>query len=676
VARGVAAGLVVLLAAAVTGAAGAQPDARASAFSYVALGDSYSAGEGVDPYLRDGPDPATGQLGGVHDNRCHRSSRAYPTWVRRPGDPKTLYAIASGSSKPGSFGGLNKYGSDRNVRSAGGLAWAFWACSGAVTGNVLPRSQGGGAQRSAGQHYDPSPQLDEADLRAANLVTITVGGNDAGFTDVLGHCALHSCNTPGYHAERERIIDGLQPRLEKTYRAVAARAPQARILVLGYPQPFPASRAEQSCAGLSLFLGEENMLRSLGERLNRTIAAAVATVAGSGVHIQFVPVAQRFAGHEVCGSRGSWLHGVSATANATRKFRDDESFHPTLEGQRDGYAYLVNEVLKRPFPSPAGPLAAIIRGNLWVGEPKPGGLHQVRDGGWLDSNLTVSSHGAVAATGSRGTFIRLADGRTAVLTGSFASFMAPSFSKDGRWLAFGAAQNSFSLYDTTTGRTRTITFGPKGTGFYDRFMLHSVFWGTRADILYLIATPPGFQGAQNGSLDLFRIGIDGRGFEPIGRSTDAYGIVNRLWVSPDGTEAAGAVFEHDGACLEPASVGVWNLRTGAFRTLHPNVPGVVSTGPLTDLAPPLIESVTWQGEKLLATATAFRYATCNQNGNPWAEAGGVCELTLSGDSRYLFRSGGQVTVTGNAVVYTDPAGNLRSNGERIAAGVSEVVSQP
>ena len=83
----------------------------------------------------------------------------------------------------------------------------------------------------------------------------------------------------GLPAQRAAKIDALKPTLETTYRAIATQAPHARILVLGYAQPFPARRAEQSCAGLRLFAGEQDMLRALGVRLNATIASAVAAVA-------------------------------------------------------------------------------------------------------------------------------------------------------------------------------------------------------------------------------------------------------------------------------------------------------------------------------------------------------------------------------------------------------------
>lgn len=314
-----AAVIVALLVAASTAAATSRD--AAAPFTYVALGDSYSSGEGIAPFL---------------DNDCHRSSRAYATSVKRPGAARTLAAIASGRGKPGKG----------NVRSARGVTWAFWACSGATTANLLPQGLGGVPQQGFGESYDRKTQLDSASLAHADLVTLTTGGNDAGFIEVLLACALSNCNTRAFEQSREAIIDRTGPKLRRVYREVARRAPRARILVLGYPQLFPATKAEQSCAGLSAFAGEQDTLRRLGRRLNETIRAAVATVAGAGAKIEFVPVTARFAGHEICGRKGPWLNGIVRSTSGLGL--EAASFHPNVQGQQDGYAAVVNAALAHP----------------------------------------------------------------------------------------------------------------------------------------------------------------------------------------------------------------------------------------------------------------------------------------------------------------------------------------
>jgi len=313
-------------------AAAAAPERSAAApSSYVALGDSFSAGEGLSPYLGRG-------------NECDRSSRAYSAWVRPPGFAKPLYAVASGGGRPDA-GGKNLFGSKRNVRSAGHVGWASWACSGAMAQNVLPRRLGGVPQAGAGGAYDGRTQLDSASLAGADLVTLTLGGNDAGYIEVLVSCGLANCHTRAFERSRAAMIDAVKPKLEAVYRAIGARAPHARILVLGYPQLFPATRAEQACGALAAFRGEQNMVRRLGVRLNDTIRAAVAAVARSGVRIEYVPATARFAGHEVCGRKGAWMNGLVLSSAGFGI--DPGSFHPNLLGQREGYAAIVDSALAR-----------------------------------------------------------------------------------------------------------------------------------------------------------------------------------------------------------------------------------------------------------------------------------------------------------------------------------------
>ena len=253
----------VLLGAVSVAAALAAPFASvATPYSYVALGDSFSAGEGIAPFLQSGP-------------ACHRSSRAYSTWVRPAGYPKPLYAIASGRSRAGRAAGptctARTRTCARRIGSCGRPSRARarrrrTSCHGASAACRRERPAATTARRRSTAR--PWPR--------ANLVTLTLGGNDAGYVDVLVTCGLGNCNTRAFERSRAAIIARTKPRLEKVYRAIAAKAPHARILVLGYPHPFPAAKARQACPALSPFQGEQDMLRRLGTRLNGTIASAVA----------------------------------------------------------------------------------------------------------------------------------------------------------------------------------------------------------------------------------------------------------------------------------------------------------------------------------------------------------------------------------------------------------------
>jgi hypothetical protein len=300
-----------------------------SPYKYVALGDSYSAGEGVDPYFRDGYNEDNEQDGTV-DNRCHRSSRAYAELVQPPGFTTPLYILASGNATPGVGKRINKYGSDANVRRSGDIAWAFLACSGAVTPNVLPALDGGTKPAYSSGYRELSPQLDYPAIDyGTDIVTITIGGNDVGFVDVIKYCATTNCDTPGYVTSLKEGIDQLKPQLLATYRAILEKTFNARVVVAGYPHLFPPSSDEQNCTKLRPWRGEQDMLRNMTDRLNSVITSA-ATEAG----IQFEDVTDEFEHHEVCGALGEWINGPSGTWKPSDKFLTMKTSTQTYMGSR------------------------------------------------------------------------------------------------------------------------------------------------------------------------------------------------------------------------------------------------------------------------------------------------------------------------------------------------------
>jgi lysophospholipase L1-like esterase len=280
--------LVLGLLAGVVGlavAAPATPGRSAVPLRYIALGDSYSSGEGVPPFR-----PGTAELFPVHD-ACHRSFRAYPA------------LIAGRRSSPGT--------------------WVFWACSGAVVADMTRTN-----------HENPS-EIAQLDRIAApgrsdphvDLVTLTIGGNDAQFGSVTTACILARV-IPGLTCQldwRARVQDAiakLATKLPAVYRAVHARAPNARILVLGYPNPFPAKAAQSSKCSLWFDPGDLRFLHDEGAKLDTTIRAAASAAGAFATYL--APTG--FAGHDAC-SQSPWLTGLVATDPRY-------SFHPNALGQR------------------------------------------------------------------------------------------------------------------------------------------------------------------------------------------------------------------------------------------------------------------------------------------------------------------------------------------------------
>jgi lysophospholipase L1-like esterase len=271
---------VAALALAVAGGVLAPP-ASASARHHhqtvlAALGDSYSSGEGNPPF-----DPAA--------DGCDRSAQAWP------------------------------------LLAAADLGWRATnlACSGAQTTDVVNPFKNQPAQTAALAALTPRP----------DVVTITIGGNDAGFARVIGICYLSptDCASSGVIAAAEAtILTVLPDRLADTYRAVEAAAPHTKLVVVGYPRLFPAKQSDVTgCPWLTD--AERQGLNQAADLLNGVIAVE-AWLAGA----RYVDVSRTLKGHELCTS-DSWLVPLTAPTGAA---------HPTAKGQ-EAIADKVEHALRR-----------------------------------------------------------------------------------------------------------------------------------------------------------------------------------------------------------------------------------------------------------------------------------------------------------------------------------------
>ncbi|MGW3656234.1 SGNH/GDSL hydrolase family protein [Streptomyces sp. NPDC005151] len=242
---------------AVVAALGMAQPASAAAGGYVALGDSYSSGVGSGSYLS-------------NSGNCDRSTKAYPY----------LWAAAN---SPSSF--------------------AFVACSGATTSSVAGTQLG-------------------VLSSSTTLVSVTAGGNDVGFADVMSNCVLYSESTclSGVNAAVSQMQNSLPSGLGSLYSAIRSRAPQAHVVVLGYPRFYQLSGT--CIAGLSET--ERSAINNASNVLNGVIAKQAANAG-----FTFSSVVDEFSGREIC-SGSAWLHSVNW-------LNIGESYHPKAAGQSGGY---------------------------------------------------------------------------------------------------------------------------------------------------------------------------------------------------------------------------------------------------------------------------------------------------------------------------------------------------
>jgi lysophospholipase L1-like esterase len=249
---------------------------------YVALGDSYSSGEGAYAIAADQ----------AAVNRCHRTSRSYVHLVQE------------------------------SFRFAGGSA--FWACSGATTVSFL-----------TGKAGEP-PQVDRVSS-GTSLVTVSIGGNDVGFARVLAACVIRlpwNGNCQGQGAEIATRMARLRLSLAGVLDKVTAKAPSARVIVLGYPRLFSETKGD----GLdNIDIADQRWLngraRDLNELLRQAVQEAdqkIVAERGKG-SVEFVDAYSGFAGHEI-GSADPYVNGLEVDLRAFRA--EAQSFHPTAAGYR------------------------------------------------------------------------------------------------------------------------------------------------------------------------------------------------------------------------------------------------------------------------------------------------------------------------------------------------------
>ncbi|GAA2791996.1 SGNH/GDSL hydrolase family protein [Kitasatospora paracochleata] len=259
---------------------------------YVALGDSYTSGLRIPP-----------QVGTVPG--CGRSGADYPSLV-------------AGRLHVTSFTDVS--------------------CSGATTTDLAsPQRTGDGTN---------PPQLDALSADTG-LVTVGIGGNDAGFLAVVGRCAVENvrhtlagagASTGGggggqapcrsYYTdgagrgEVGRKVDTAGERLGAAVAEIRRRAPQARVYVVGYPALLPADPA--SCAatlGAGMAPGDVAFLSEQEQRLNSVLRQR-AEAAGA----VFVDTYSGSRGHDMCaGAATRWLEPPQPAAGLA-------ALHPNERG--------------------------------------------------------------------------------------------------------------------------------------------------------------------------------------------------------------------------------------------------------------------------------------------------------------------------------------------------------
>lgn len=309
------AGTAVVLAAGLTTPtavqAAAKPSARARALSWVAMGDSYTAG--VIEATGAETEPVDG---------CARTVGSYPEIVRRD---------------------LGSLVDQHNVSCSGATTENVHATKLSPLGRPLPPL---GSDPNA--PYPPVPPQIDAVGPATDLITVGIGGNDLGFAEILKNCielgATHlGQGTPckdAYDASLPGRLAGLRDDYDRMLTALHAKAPFAKVLTVGYPHLVPEDVNLCTYGDLRQFAtlttGDLAWTRTaIVEPLNAAIARTTAAHGDT-----FVDLYPTTAGHSVCDA-DHWLDGV-LTSILPLKYA---LVHPNARGQANAAAVVENAVL-------------------------------------------------------------------------------------------------------------------------------------------------------------------------------------------------------------------------------------------------------------------------------------------------------------------------------------------
>jgi hypothetical protein len=249
---------------------------------YVALGDSYVAGPG----LGENVGPAV----------CTRTTGNYPHRLAERLDLELVDA----------------------------------SCGGATTDHLEDE------QEVAGQEVPP--QLD-ALSKDTRLVTLGIGANNDGVfsTSILvcaqladrdpdgSPCADEAAKSAG---EAEAHIDALEEEVTEAVAEIQERSPEARIVLVGYPQILPASGW---CQQAPLARGDYAFVRRMLGLLNEALRGAA-----NRADVEYVDVAAVSKGHDIC-STDPWVAGRKPT-------RPAHPFHP-YAAEAEAVADLLTELV-------------------------------------------------------------------------------------------------------------------------------------------------------------------------------------------------------------------------------------------------------------------------------------------------------------------------------------------
>lgn len=323
----------------------------------VSLGDSYSSGEGIEPFY--GQEKSLSTKVYTTDWLAHRSQESWPGLLEIPNVEGTL---------------KNYRVEDAGTDSLKKCQWYFRAVSGAETKHFKNEQQKKTIRQKTlskekREVYLPL-QLDvfKGISEPVDYVTLSVGGNDVGFADIITNCVLESTylhhgtvvsamgatsflvHVPTVLEMRFNSlwnnIDTTRENIKKTYIDISQAAPEAEIIVAGYPKLL-----DKNGKGFAISKEEATLVNNNVHDFNKELKSIVTDCQKEGIHIHFVDVETEFdmdGGHQAYSS-DPWINEIKL-GSQSEDLEDNlkasaYSIHPNKEGAIH-YAKCVNKKIE------------------------------------------------------------------------------------------------------------------------------------------------------------------------------------------------------------------------------------------------------------------------------------------------------------------------------------------
>ncbi len=279
-----------------------------SPLEYLALGDSYTSGEGESDSTQYAPH--TNEV----NERCHLSLRSYPYLVGIRSAWGTRSVACSGARIQDVFGSPGYNGQNGRLKDAVAEKRAN-ALDSFIPGRI--------------------PQMSFVEWYGPKRMTVSVGGNDSGIMDKLKDCAMPG-DCDWVRPDRRYVSAAEIDRLGQVYRSLFAalrqRAPSALVSVVGYPLTIVEEGECDLLTGVMFSKDERAFMIAATKRLNSVMETAARA---SGV--TFIDIAAAYNGYRLCqagvpSAMNALVWGSDIAPIGSLKLLAVESFHPTFHG--------------------------------------------------------------------------------------------------------------------------------------------------------------------------------------------------------------------------------------------------------------------------------------------------------------------------------------------------------